>query len=201
MQPADRIGGAAAVIEQELQRGVARGRRRPAGTPTADRGTAPAAGRGAPPPPRAAGRAARPGARPPRGRRARARSDPARPGALRGADRLRPRNRPPRGRSGRSRRRPGAMPSARAATQRENFRNGRRTREIWRNAPKRLHIDGKGARPRRAFSWRTGPESAIITRLAKAAAKVAELVDALDLGSSGTTHGGSSPPFRTTDSH
>ena len=29
-------------------------------------------------------------------------------------------------------------------------------------------------------------------------AKVAELVDALDLGSSGVTRGGSSPPFRTT---
>ena len=28
-------------------------------------------------------------------------------------------------------------------------------------------------------------------------AKVAELVDALDLGSSGVTRGGSSPPFRT----
>ena len=41
------------------------------------------------------------------------------------------------------------------------------------------------------------PSCAARYNLRSALAKVAELVDALDLGSSGVTRGGSSPPFRT----
>ena len=60
---------------------------------------------------------------------------------------------------------------------------------------------GKTGKGRARFHGIVALDPRIITGLAKAAAKVAELVDALDLGSSGAARGGSSPPFRTNDSH
>ena len=66
-----------------------------------------------------------------------------------------------------------------------------------RIAPKVTRLHRTARPPRRRLRWRAGLRSAILTRSAKAAAKVAELVDALDLGSGGAARGGSSPPFRT----
>ena len=122
---------------------------------------------------------------------------------LRGRERrLRRRSRRRCARSDRSRRRPGA---ARCGTSErcdgKVFVMGDGHAKSGAVRRKDYISSENGTSADRAFSWRPGPGPAIMTRSAKAAAKVAELVDALDLGSSGAAHGGSSPPFRTIDSH
>ena len=144
-QPADRVGGTTAVVEQVFERRVARrqdvlpergqevAEQREGQAVTCDRRR------------RARERAAPRTGCLPRSHRARVRSDRAPPGEPREKGHLRRQSRRRCAQTGRSRRQRVATPSARATRRQESFRNERRTREIWRIAPKALHFIGKVA--------------------------------------------------------